>query len=96
MKKQITHFSVHQTSKVIALIYFVLVAIFAIPWGILAYIETGASETLVIFLAPFIYMILGYILMAIFLFVYNLIAPHFGGIEFTLSHEEVVKEEELK
>jgi hypothetical protein len=88
MKKQISHISVHQTCKVIALVYFVLVAIFAIPWGIFAFIATGSAETLIIFLAPFLYMILGYIFMALFLFIYNLVAASFGGIEFTLSGEE--------
>ena len=88
MKKQISSFSIHQTSKVIAIIYFVFIAIFAIPWGIYLLFAGVGSDSLFIFLLPFLYMLLGYIGMAVFAFVYNLVAGTFGGIEFTISGDE--------
>jgi hypothetical protein len=85
MKRQLTHFSIHQSSKVIATIYFVFIAIFAIPWGIYVAITVGLAESLFIFLAPLLYFIISYVAFAIFAFVYNLVAGSFGGIEYTSS-----------
>ncbi len=93
MKKQITRFSIHQTSKVFGILYFVFAAIIAIPVGIYVLATTGASDALFIFLAPIVYLILGYIGFAIFLFIYNLVASAFGGIEFTLDECRCSKEE---
>lgn len=88
MKKQVTNISVHQSSKVIAIIYFVFVAVFAIPWGLYMLFATGMGESLFIFLLPFLYMLLGYIGFAIFAFVYNLVASTFGGVEFSCSGDK--------
>lgn len=88
MKKQISNISVHQSSKVIAIIYFVFTAVFAIPWGLYMLFTTGMAESLFIFLVPFLYMLLGYIFFAIFAFVYNLVASSFGGVEFSFSGDE--------
>jgi hypothetical protein len=92
VKKNITRFSIHQSSKVIAILYLVITAIIFIPMGISAifYPPEPASEypTAFFFIAPIIYLILSYIVMAILLFIYNLIAKGVGGIEFDLSDEE--------
>lgn len=86
MKKQISRFSIHQTSKVAALIYFVIVAIFAIPTGLYyAFYMSDMANAAVMFIAPFIGLIFNYILTAIMLAIYNGIAKAVGGIEFTLT-----------
>lgn len=91
MKKQIENISIHQSSKVIAIIYFVITAVFAIPWGIYMLFATGMGESLVIFLLPFLYMLFGYCFFAIFAFIYNFVAKTFGGVEFTFTGDESVE-----
>lgn len=85
MKKQITKFSIHQTSKVFGILYFVFSALIAIPWGIYILATVGAGDALIMFLIPILYLIFGYIGFAIFSFIYNLVASAFGGIEFTID-----------
>ena len=88
MKKQITNISIHQSGKVIAIMYFVFAAVFCIPSGLYIFFSTGAAESLLLILAPFLYALFGYITFAIFAFVYNLVASSFGGIEFSVSEND--------
>lgn len=89
MKKQITKFSIHQTSKVLAILYFVLIAIFAIPAGILTLMDANTeTPALVFFLAPFIYLAIIYIMTSFSLWLYNVLAKTIGGIEFTVHDVE--------
>ena len=82
MKKQISKISVHQSSKVMALLYFVLTLIVALPMGLyMLMMGAGIEGALIVFTAPFIYMILGYLGMALVALIYNLVACKFGGIE---------------
>lgn len=86
MKKQISRFSIHQTSKVAALIYFVILAIFVIPAGLYyAFYMSDMANAAIMFIAPFIGLVFNYILTAIILSIYNGIAKAVGGIEFTLT-----------
>jgi hypothetical protein len=88
MKKQITHVSVHQSSKVFALLYFIIAALFAIPMGILTVMRHEYSDAWVWVAIPFIYMILTYIVMAILFFLYNRVAAYFGGVEYETVEKE--------
>jgi hypothetical protein len=86
MRKQITNFSVHQTSKVLAILYFVFAAIFFIPLGLYTlFHEAQTGSAIFLFICPFLYLIATYILFAITQFVYNFIAKGFGGVEFTVT-----------
>ncbi|NGX42972.1 MAG: hypothetical protein K940chlam7_01262 [Chlamydiae bacterium] len=85
MKKQVSKISIHQSSKVIAILYFILSAIVAIPLGIYILLFHEVAGALCVFLAPFIYLIFFYILFAIFSWLYNLVASSFGGLEFTVT-----------
>ncbi len=87
MKKQITHFSLHQTSKTIAVWYFLLALIFAVPMGLYAtfHHEPAAWAW---FLVPFFYLILGYLITLFAFWLYNIIAKWVGGIEFNLEDKE--------
>jgi len=92
MKKQITKISVHQSSKVLALLYFVLSAIICIPIGFFGILNGKGEGAIAFFLLPFLYGIATYITFAIICWLYNKIASYFGGIE--IGVEEVKKANE--
>lgn len=84
MKVRITSFSVHQTSKIVALLSGIL-GLLAIPLGIrfyLEYPEENLGGAIVYWLAPLWNMVLGYIFTALVCWLYNLLAGKVGGIEF--------------
>lgn len=92
MKKQITHISVHQTSKVFSIIYFLVALIIGLLAGVYFLVSgelMGVSSVFGyiggVFLAAFLYLIITYILFAISLWFYNFVARSFGGIEFNLE-----------
>lgn len=85
MKKRLSQFSIHQTSKVAALLYFVLTALFLFPYAIYILFVLDWENAFFAFLAPFFYGIISYIVTAIITFIYNQIAAITGGIEFTID-----------
>ena len=85
MKKQITHISIHQSSKVIAFLLFFFTALILIPVAVIAYLFTGELSSFALLLAPFVYLIVAYIAYAIMFWGYNIVASTFGGIEFDLQ-----------
>lgn len=85
MRHQVTHVAVHQTAKVLAIIYGVLGLIFS-P---LIYLASRAdpTEAMPLWLAftfPVLYAVFGYIATAIGAAVYNAVAARMGGVEVTL------------
>ena len=88
MKKEIRRFSLHQTAKVFAFVYFILAAIIMIPLGILTLFTDDHASALMMFLAPFLYLILGYLGWLLMGAVYNFVAKYFGGIEFETIDRE--------
>ncbi|WP_068466800.1 hypothetical protein [Candidatus Protochlamydia phocaeensis] len=98
MKKQIVHLSVHQTSKVLAVMYAaVFTVFFVIPWAV-SHLFQGEllAGLIVLVLMPFIYWIVLYIGYVVGCWVYNLIAARVGGIEFELQDITEQKEEKIK
>lgn len=85
MKKRLANFSVFQTSKVIGIFYFILAAIFFIPYAIYMLMNGDRESALALFIAPFIYAIIGFLFVVLAAWVYNQIANYFGGIEFTIE-----------
>ena len=86
MPQQIAHFSVHQTAKVLAILYTVL-GLLVVPllWlGSLADPE-GAMPIWLALIFPLIYGLFGYIFTALGCALYNVIAARVSGIEFTLT-----------
>ena len=85
MTHRISRISVHQTSKVLAIVYgilgFVVVPILWLAW-------IGDPEIALPFwialLFPLLYALLGYVFTAIGTAIYNLVAKSVGGIEFTV------------
>jgi hypothetical protein len=86
MKKQIKHFSILQTSKVLAILYGVIAILF-VPFLLIPALgnDNGGSMVLISIAAPFLYAILGFIFTALFCWIYNIVAKYVGGIEFTLE-----------
>jgi len=90
MKKRVSNFSVHQTSKVMAIAYLVGSALICFPLAIyLTFLEGLTTQVMQLFAAPFIYFIVAYIGLALMLFIYNYVASIVGGIELTVTEEEV-------
>lgn len=101
--KRVKRFGVYQTSKVAAIILFLLTLVFVVPVAIVGSIVGSmfggadffpgfpiASVFLVVLL-PVFYGIIGFVSTAISCAVYNLISKWTGGIE--LEFEEVIENE---
>lgn len=86
MKKQITRISPHQSSKVIALIYFIFMLLF-MPFGVIMFIAGSKEKWMGLFFifAPVIYGILAYLMFGLFILAYNFVAKRFGGVEFIVT-----------
>ena len=89
MKKQISRISLHQTAKILSIVLFVFIAIVAIPVGVFLLFSEDRSLAFPFFLAPFIYAAFNYLFWVIWGWMYNLLAKHFGGIEFELRDERL-------
>ena len=83
-QKRISHISIHQTSKVLAILYVAIGLIF-IPIGVIFIIADQKIIGIIYVLMPFIYGIIGYPLVAVMCWLYNMIAKSAGGIEFTVE-----------
>jgi hypothetical protein len=85
MKQQIARFSPHQNGKVFAILMTVGSLIFLVPFMLLAFATAPAEARppVLFFLAmPVIYLVMGYISVAIGCAIYNALFKHIGGIEF--------------
>jgi hypothetical protein len=85
MKKQITRFSIFQTSKVLSLMFIIPFAILAFSFGIFLILDGKPREGLSIIIMPFFSVIILFIYNAIILALYNFAAKYFGGIEIELN-----------
>ncbi|MFC1543096.1 hypothetical protein ACFL4K_00990 [Candidatus Neomarinimicrobiota bacterium] len=87
MKKRITKISIHQTSKVLGVIYIFIGAIMAVIMFIVL-LAVGSKLSFAL-LMGFIYLVLlpvfAYLMIALFTWCYNKVAARFGGIEFVLE-----------
>ena len=83
MRRQITRISVGQTSKVIASLYFVVAVVIAVIYFV-AVSATGTKtfSPVLILLFPIIYGIMIWLVFALMLSVYNMVAARIGGVEF--------------
>ena len=94
MKTQITHVSVHQTSRVVGLMYFFLMLLF-VPVGIafIAFVPHDPQQPQqrlmgVFFLfAPVLYAVIGYLGFALASLLYNALAKRVGGFEFETADQ---------
>jgi hypothetical protein len=85
MKQQIARFSPHQNGKVFAVLMAVGALVFVVPFMLIAFLSAPAEAKppMLFFLAmPIIYLVMGYISVAIGCAIYNALFKHIGGIEF--------------
>ena len=90
MKQQITKFSPHQNAKVFGVLMAVISIVFLLPFFLLASALAPASvklPTFMIFVIPVLYLVVGYVSVAITCLIYNGFARVTGGIEFELLKE---------
>ena len=95
MGTQISRIAPWQATKVFTIMYFIIGAAFATPMLLLTLIvgpQVGGEETnnlgIWFYIAmPFLYAIMGLILIPISCWLYNMIAKYVGGIEFTLQEK---------
>lgn len=94
MTYQMKSIKVLRTSAVAAVLYFILSFIIVIPIFLLGSVLSSFQNSsalpmlgmgVVIFILPFVYGILGFILSVISCLLYNLVAKFMGGIAFTLE-----------
>lgn len=88
MKKQVSSISIKQSSKFMAVMYFIMTAIFLIPLGIFTMIQGEVQAGGILLVLPFVYGIVGFIFFALFAFIYNVIAEMVGGIEVSIKDIE--------
>lgn len=88
MRKQIVRLSLHQTSKVIAILYFLMTLVFTIPATIVLYLQSHDPQFFLFFIYPFFFAIGSYISTIIMGWFYNLVSKSFGGVEFELEDQE--------
>lgn len=83
---EIKSFDIIQTSKVAAAIYAIMAAIISvfIAIGALLHGHPGRAILAIIFM-PILYGIGSFVFTAFLCWIYNLVAPHLGGIAFDLS-----------
>lgn len=90
--KRIRRIGVLQTSKVVAIIYFLIAAVLVLPIGIMStWFGTDTIPALpfgggmFFMFVPLVYGIAGFITTAFSCLVYNVIAKYTGGIEFDVE-----------
>ena len=93
MKQQIARLSPHQNGKVFAVLMAVTSLIFLIPFFLLFSAfgpsQPGGPPMLMILVLPVLYLIFGYISVAIGCAIYNLVYKFVGGIEFEAKADGV-------
>lgn len=89
--QQVKAFGILQTSKVLAAVYFIMTAVFFIPFSVIGAIwSVVAGKPMGLFalfglVAPFFYAIFGGLFGAAMCWLYNMIAARIGGIEIELG-----------
>lgn len=90
MKKQIKSISILQTSKVIALFYVLISLIYSFIGVLMVAFGSGpikAMGAIYIFM-PLLMGIIGFLMMLLCCWLYNVVAKWVGGIEFTVEEIE--------
>lgn len=85
MVKQITKLSIHQSSKIIAIINFLIGFIFVVPLSLILAYKNSSASFFGYLILPFINLFMTYIVCAIIFWLYNIVASSFGGIEFHIE-----------
>jgi hypothetical protein len=85
MKIQIERLSPHQNGKVFGVLFAMGSLVFLVPIALISMAAAPNGSTLPLFvflLFPIIYLVLGYVMVAVSCWLYNVMHRHIGGIEF--------------
>lgn len=85
MKTTVNRLSTHQNAKVFAVLFALTSLVFLVPFALIAVVAgpRGSGPGLVfIVLMPLLYLVIGYLMVAFSCWLYNVMVPHIGGIEF--------------
>jgi hypothetical protein len=85
MKQQIVRFSPHQNGKVFAILMALGSLVFIVPIMLFAFASAPADAKpplMFVLGMPILYLVMGYVSVAVSCAVYNLLYRHIGGIEF--------------
>lgn len=85
MKQQVARFSPHQNGKVFAVLMAVTSLIFLVPFFLIFAASAPAQARppmLMLLVMPLMYLVLGYVMVAIGCAIYNFMFKYIGGIEF--------------
>ncbi|MCC2956014.1 hypothetical protein LK542_10350 [Massilia sp. IC2-477] len=85
MKKQITHVSVLQSAKVMAVLYLVISLPMVVLMSIPAMIAGQAFPFWMLIVMPVMYTAIGFVFTLLGAWIYNLVAARMGGFEFTTA-----------
>lgn len=88
MKHQVARFSPHQNAKVVAILMAVGSLVVLVPmFAMFAAITPATSRPplVMLLMMPLMYLVLGYVMVAIGCALYNSMYRHIGGIEFELA-----------
>lgn len=84
MKQQVARLSPHQNGKVFGVLAAVSSLIFLVPFVLLfsAFGPHGGPPTIMFLLMPLLYLVFGYVSVAIGCVIYNFLVNYTGGVEF--------------
>jgi Ca2+/H+ antiporter len=88
MRVQIQRFSPHRNAKVFAVLFAVSSPVFVVPVMLIAGLAAPKDQGQPMFMAilfPIMYLVFGYISVAVGCWMYNVMFKHIGGIEFDHS-----------
>ena len=90
MKKQIKSISILQTSKVIALFYVLISLIYSFIGVLMVAFGSNAIKVMgaIYIFMPLLMGIIGFLVMLLCCWLYNVVAKWVGGIEFTVEEVE--------
>ena len=91
MKQQVASLSPHQNGKVFGVLFAVSSLIFVIPFLLISLFTTqdqAFPSLIMVVLFPIIYLVLGYVMVAISCAVYNRMFKYIGGIEFVSQRDD--------
>ena len=91
MKIQIEKFPVHQNAKVFAVLMALSSLVMVVPFMLFVSMAApeGAFPLFMLIVFPVMYLVFGYVMVAIGCWLYNWIAKHMGGLEYETRNVDV-------
>jgi drug/metabolite transporter (DMT)-like permease len=91
MKQQVARLSPHQNGKVFGVLMALLSLVFVVPFSLsfaFAPSDPNAPPAWLFMLFPLLYLVMGYLTVAVACWLYNVMFKHIGGIEYEATSGE--------